>query len=85
MKVTEQSSLYNDIENQSLATILHQINREDEKISKAVNNSYDVSKRYLEESKKTVKSDIILMNIGIDRVSNYFYSDSKKFKNISQY
>ena len=53
-----------------------------EKISSAVNNSYDVSKRYLEESKKTVKSDIILMNIGIDRVSNYFYSDSKKFKNI---
>lgn len=36
MKVTEQSSLYNDLENKSLATILCQINREDEKIAKAV-------------------------------------------------
>ena len=41
-----------------------------DRITNAVNNSYNVSKSYLEESKKTVKTDIILMNVGIDRASN---------------
>ena len=53
-----------------------------DRITKAVNNSYNVSKSYLAESKKTVKTDIILMNVGIDRASNYFYSDLNRFINI---
>jgi two-component system, NtrC family, nitrogen regulation sensor histidine kinase NtrY len=53
-----------------------------DRITNAVNNSYNVSKSYLEESKKTVKTDIILMNVGIDRASNYFYSDLNRFINI---
>ncbi len=51
-------------------------------ITKAVNNSFEVAKNYLEESKKTVESDVILMSVGINRVSGLFYSDLNRFKNI---
>tara|TARA_B100000579_G_scaffold284898_1_gene236099 strand:+ start:212 stop:1987 length:1776 start_codon:yes stop_codon:yes gene_type:complete len=54
----------------------------DEQITKAVNNSYDVAKNYLEESKKTVESDVFLMSVGINRASNLFYSNNNRFKNI---
>ncbi len=54
----------------------------DEQITKAVNNSYDVAKNYLEESKKTVESDVFLMSVGINRASNLFYSNKNKFRNI---
>ena len=53
-----------------------------EQIKKAVNNSYDVAQNYLEESKKTVESDVILMSVGINRVSNLYYSNQNRFKNI---
>ena len=54
----------------------------DDQITKAVNNSYDVAKNYLEESKKTVESDVFLMSVGINRASNLFYSNNNRFKNI---
>ena len=54
----------------------------DTQISKAVNNSYEVAKNYLEESKQNVKSDVILMSNGVNRASQIFYSDPKRFKNI---
>ena len=53
----------------------------DSQITKAVNNSYDVAKNYLEES-KNVKSDIILMSDGLNRVSNLFYLNKKNFSNV---
>ena len=46
----------------------------DKQITKAVNNSYDVAKNYLEESKENVLSDEILMSVGLNRVSNLYYS-----------
>ena len=51
----------------------------DDQITQAVNNSNDVAKNYLEESKKNVKSDIILMSVGLNRASNYYYSNPKQF------
>jgi len=54
----------------------------DDQITKAVNNSYDVAKNYLEESKKTVESDVLLMSVGVNRVSNLFYSNKNRFNNI---
>ncbi len=54
----------------------------DDQISRAVNNSNDVAKNYLEESKKNVKSDIILMSAGLNRASNFFYSNPKQFLRI---
>ena len=53
-----------------------------DQISRAVNNSYDVSKNYLEQSKKNVESDVILMSVGINRVSGFFYSNPTRFRNI---
>ena len=51
----------------------------DDEISQAVNNSNDVAKNYLEESRKNVKSDIILMSVGLNRASNFYYSNPKQF------
>ena len=39
----------------------------DKQITKAVNNSYDVAKNYLDESKENVLSDVIMMSVGLNR------------------
>jgi two-component system, NtrC family, nitrogen regulation sensor histidine kinase NtrY len=54
----------------------------DKQIKNAVNNSYDVAKNYLKESKENVKSDVILMSVGLNRASNYYFSNPKRFKEI---
>ena len=54
----------------------------DKQITKAVNNSFDVAKNYLEESKENVLSDVILMSVGLNRASSFYYSNPKSFKNI---
>jgi two-component system nitrogen regulation sensor histidine kinase NtrY len=55
-----------------------------EQITKAVNNSYDVAKNYLEQNKKTVESDVFLMSVGLNRASSLFYSSPENFKNIAR-
>ena len=47
----------------------------DKQITKAVNNSFDVAKNYLEESKENVLSDVILMSVGLNRASSFYYSN----------
>tara|TARA_B100000989_G_scaffold280174_1_gene243405 strand:+ start:466 stop:2187 length:1722 start_codon:yes stop_codon:yes gene_type:complete len=54
----------------------------DNQITKAVNNSFDVAKNYLEESKENVLSDVILMSVGLNRASNFYYSNPNRFRNI---
>ena len=54
----------------------------DKQITKAVNNSYDVAKNYLEESEENVLSDVILMSVGLNRASNFYYSNPPRFQNI---
>jgi two-component system, NtrC family, nitrogen regulation sensor histidine kinase NtrY len=54
----------------------------DKQITKAVNNSHDVAKNYLEESKENVLSDVILMSVGLNRASGFYYSNLNRFKNI---
>ena len=54
----------------------------DKQITKAVNNSYDVAKNYLEESEENVLSDVILMSVGLNRASNFYYSNLPRFQNI---
>ncbi len=54
----------------------------DKQISKAVNNSFDVAKNYLEESKENVLSDVILMSVGLNRASSFYYSNINRFQNI---
>ncbi|MDC1158647.1 ATP-binding protein [Pelagibacteraceae bacterium] len=54
----------------------------DKQITNAVNNSFDVAKKYLEESKENVLSDVILMSVGLNRASGFYYSSPNRFKNI---
>ena len=54
----------------------------DKQITEAVNNSYDVAKNYLEESKENVLSDVILMSSGLNRASVLYYADINRYKNI---
>ena len=54
----------------------------DKQITNAVNNSYDVAKNYLEESKENVKSDVILMSVGLNRASYFYYSNPSRFRAI---
>ena len=54
----------------------------DQQITKAVNNSYDVAKNYLEDSRENVISDVILMSTGLNRASNLFYSNPRSFNRI---
>jgi two-component system, NtrC family, nitrogen regulation sensor histidine kinase NtrY len=54
----------------------------DKQIKNAVNNSFDVAKNYLEESKENVLSDVILMSAGLNRASVFYYSNPNRFKNI---
>ncbi len=54
----------------------------DKQITKAVNNSFDVAKNYLEESKENVLSDVILMSVGLNRASSDYYSNPNRFRSI---
>ena len=54
----------------------------DKQIAKAVNNSFDVAKNYVEESKENVLSDVILMSVGLNRASSLYYSNTNRFKQI---
>tara|TARA_B100001564_G_scaffold352817_1_gene360812 strand:- start:44 stop:1762 length:1719 start_codon:yes stop_codon:yes gene_type:complete len=54
----------------------------DKQITKAVNNSFDVAKSYLEENKENVLSDVILMSVGLNRASSLYYSNPSRFKSI---
>ncbi len=51
-------------------------------ITNAVNNSFDVAKNYLEESKENVLSDVILMSFGLNRASGFYYSNPDRYKKI---
>ena len=54
----------------------------DKQITNAVNNSFDVAISDLEENKENVLSDVILMSVGLNRASSYYYSNPKRFKTI---
>ena len=51
-------------------------------ITQAVNSSYDVSKNYLTQNKNIIRSDVLMMSIGLNRASTLFYSSPERFKKI---
>ena len=53
----------------------------DEKITSAVNNSYEVAKNYIEESKRSVEADIFLISLDLNKYYNVYFSNPKRFKN----
>jgi len=52
----------------------------DQKITSAVNNSYEVAKNYIEESKRSVEADIFLISIDLNKYYNVYFSNPLKFK-----
>ena len=52
----------------------------DQKITSAVNNSYEVAKNYIEESKRSVEADIFLISLDLNKYYNVYFSNPSKFK-----
>ena len=53
----------------------------DQKITSAVNNSYEVAKNYIEETKRSVEADIFLVGIDLNRFSGILFSNPKRVQN----
>ena len=54
----------------------------DKKITTAVNNSYEIAKKYVEEVKNTIESDIILIAYDLEKNISFFYDDPNRFMGI---
>jgi len=54
----------------------------DNKITTAVNNSYEIAKNYVDEKRNKIESDIILIAFDLNKIANIFYDKPKRFKNI---
>ena len=55
----------------------------DEKITSAVNNSYEVAKNYIDETKRSVEADVYLVSLDLNRYSEILFSNPKRVqKNI---
>ena len=52
----------------------------DNKITSAVNNSYDVAKNYIEETRNSIQSDILLMHLDINQNVNVYYNNPNQFQ-----
>ena len=52
----------------------------DKKITSAVNNSYEVAKNYIEDSKRNVEADIFLIGTDLNKYYNVYFSNPPKFK-----
>ena len=51
-------------------------------IKSLVNNSAEVAKNYMEQTKISIETDILLMVLDFNRKSNLFYDNPKRFSNI---
>ena len=54
----------------------------DKKIKSVINNSAEVSKNYVEQTRNSIESDILLVNLDINTKSSLYYDNPKKFLNI---
>jgi two-component system nitrogen regulation sensor histidine kinase NtrY len=54
----------------------------DQKITSAVNNSYEVARNYIEETKKSVETDVLLISFDLSRYSGVFFSNPNRFSQI---
>ena len=52
------------------------------KIKSAVNNSYNVAKNYVEDAKKSITSDILLVYLDINNQFSLFYDNPKQFQSL---
>jgi len=54
----------------------------DQKITTAVNNSYDVAKNYVDETRNNIEADVLLVAIDINRNANFFHDNPKILKDV---
>jgi len=54
----------------------------DQKITSAVNNSYEIARNYIEETKRTVETDVLLIGFDLNRYSGVFFSNPNRFSQI---
>jgi len=54
----------------------------DQKITTAVNNSYDVAKNYVDETRNNIEADILLVAIDINRNANLFHDKPEILKDV---
>jgi|TARA_B100001964_G_scaffold205511_1_gene235997 two-component system nitrogen regulation sensor histidine kinase NtrY len=54
----------------------------DQKITTAVNNSYDVAKNYVEETRNNIEADILLVAIDINRNAKLFHDSPTVLKDV---
>ncbi len=54
----------------------------DKKITTAVNNSYELARKYVSEVRNKIDSDIVLIEFDLNRYINFYYDNPKKFKEI---
>ena len=52
----------------------------DQKITTAVNNSYEIVNKYVDEKRNKIESDIILIAYDLNRVSNLYKDNKSQFK-----
>ena len=54
----------------------------DDKIKSVVNNSSDLAKNYVDETRNSIQSDILLMTLDINNQSSLYYESPKQFLNL---
>ncbi len=54
----------------------------DQKITTAVNNSYDVAKNYVDETRNNIEADSLLVSIDINRNAKFFHDNPKILKDV---
>ena len=54
----------------------------DDKIKSVVNNSSDLARNYVEQTRNSIESDILLMVLDIDNQSALYYENPKQFLNL---
>ena len=54
----------------------------DNKITTAVNNSYELAKNYVDEIKNQIETDIILVAFDLNKYINIYYNNPSRYKNI---
>ena len=47
-----------------------------------MNNSYDVAKNYVEETRNNIEADVLLVAIDINRNANFFHDNPKILKDV---
>ena len=54
----------------------------DKKIKSVVNNSAEVAKNYVEVTRNTIETDILLMVLDVNKQSSLYYENPKQFQNL---